>query len=120
MMTESRYFELMGERIRPGETRLIEPQIGKLLGHDGVSMPVTVLHGRRPGPTLLLTAAIHGDELNGIEIIRRVLNAKWIRPLHGTVVAIPIVNVFGVLQRSRYLPDRRDLNRCFPGSEKGS
>jgi hypothetical protein len=83
-------------------------------------MPVTVVHGRRPGPRLLLTAAIHGDELNGIEIIRRVLHANWIRPLHGTIVAIPMVNIFGVLQRSRYLPDRRDLNRCFPGSEKGS
>ncbi len=113
-------FTLMGETIRPGETRTLSPQIGRLLGHDAVTMPITVVHGRKPGPRLLLTAAIHGDELNGIEIIRRVLNARWIRPLHGTVVAIPMVNIFGVLQRSRYLPDRRDLNRSFPGSEKGS
>ena len=83
-------------------------------------MPVHVIHGRSPGPTLFVSAALHGDEINGIEIIRRVLQKKLLKSLKGTLVAIPIVNVYGLVTGSRYLPDRRDLNRSFPGSEKGS
>ncbi|MCH9732848.1 MAG: succinylglutamate desuccinylase/aspartoacylase family protein [Actinomycetia bacterium] len=83
-------------------------------------MPVQVLRGRRDGPRLFVSAAVHGDELNGIEIIRRLLNRPALTRLRGTLIAIPIVNVYGVLHHSRYLPDRRDLNRSFPGSERGS
>ena len=83
-------------------------------------MPVHVINGRRSGPTLFLTAAVHGDELNGIEIIKRVLRLSALKQLRGCVIAVPIVNVFGFINRSRYLPDRRDLNRSFPGREKGS
>jgi len=79
-----------------------------------------VVHGKRPGPVLFLAGAIHGDEINGVEIIRRVLNRKSLQNIIGTLVAVPVVNVFGFIAQTRYLPDRRDLNRSFPGSEKGS
>lgn len=112
--------EILGTTIVPGERKVIEVPISKLIGNADVNMPVTVVHGKLSGPRMLITAAIHGDELNGIEIIRRVLNSSWIKRLHGTLIAIPVVNVLGVIHRSRYLPDRRDLNRCFPGSASGS
>lgn len=83
-------------------------------------MPVHVIRGRTDGPRLFVCAAIHGDELNGVEIIRRLLKSPRLKRLRGTLVAIPIVNVHGLLQHSRYLPDRRDLNRSFPGSDRGS
>jgi len=83
-------------------------------------MPVHVVHGRKPGPVLLVTAAIHGDELTGVEIIRRLMAYKFIQRIRGTLIAIPVVNVYGFVSKSRYLPDRRDLNRSFPGSETGS
>jgi hypothetical protein len=79
-----------------------------------------VVHGRREGPALFLCAAIHGDEINGVEIIRRVLRQRALSRLQGTLVAVPIVNIYGFIHKSRYLPDRRDLNRSFPGSETGS
>ncbi|MDO5633401.1 MAG: succinylglutamate desuccinylase/aspartoacylase family protein [Micrococcus sp.] len=85
-----------------------------------VSLPVHVLHGRREGPTVWVSAAIHGDEVVGIEIIRRVLEKVKPKFLRGTLIAVPIVNVLGVLAGDRYLPDRRDLNRSFPGSPRGS
>jgi predicted deacylase len=78
------------------------------------------MHGRRAGPRLFVSAAIHGDELNGVEIIRRLLRHSSLGRLRGTLIAVPVVNVHGLLHRSRYLPDRRDLNRSFPGSERGS
>ena len=83
-------------------------------------MPVHVVHGRQPGPVLLVSAAVHGDEINGVEIIRRLLAHKAISRIKGTLIAIPVVNVYGFVSKSRYLPDRRDLNRSFPGSENGS
>lgn len=83
-------------------------------------MPVHVIRGRKPGPTVFVSAAVHGDELNGIEIVRRLINQKSLRLTAGTLILVPMVNVYGVLNQSRYMPDRRDLNRCFPGSPKGS
>ncbi len=83
-------------------------------------MPVHVVHGRKPGPVLLVCATIHGDEINGVEIIRRLLAHKFINRCQGTLITIPVVNVYGFVSKSRYLPDRRDLNRSFPGSEGGS
>jgi predicted deacylase len=83
-------------------------------------MTVQVVNGARPGPRLFVCAALHGDEINGVEIIRRVLRDPSLDGLAGTVIAIPIVNIFGFLAGSRYLPDRRDLNRSFPGSPNGS
>jgi predicted deacylase len=83
-------------------------------------MPVHVVHGRKPGPTLLVCATIHGDEITGVEVIRRLLAHKSLNRIRGTLIAIPVVNVFGFVSKSRYLPDRRDLNRSFPGTETGS
>ncbi|NEO28209.1 MAG: succinylglutamate desuccinylase/aspartoacylase family protein, partial [Kamptonema sp. SIO4C4] len=85
-----------------------------------ISLPVTVIHGKEDGATLWLSAAIHGDEINGVEIIRQVVQQVQPKTLRGTIIAVPIVNIFGFLEQSRYLPDRRDLNRCFPGSANGS
>jgi predicted deacylase len=85
-----------------------------------VSLPVHVLHGERPGPAMFVTAAVHGDELNGVEIIRRVLRTLQPGNISGTLLCVPVVNAYGFIGRSRYLPDRRDLNRAFPGSANGS
>lgn len=113
-------FEIAGAKVAPGTRAVIDLPMPKLNTHTEMSMPLHVIHGRRAGPVLFLTAAIHGDELNGIEIIRRVLARRGINKLAGTLVAIPVVNSYGLIQHSRYLPDRRDLNRSFPGSQKGS
>lgn len=88
--------------------------------NDNLAMSVNVLVGRRPGPTLIVSAAIHGDEINGVEIIRRLLRHPSLSQLRGNLLAIPVVNVHGFLHQERYLPDGRDLNRSFPGSSKGS
>ena len=94
--------------------------IGRLYTYDNLTMPIEVVNGRRGGPRLFVSAAIHGDELNGVEIIRRLLRHSALQRLRGTLIAVPVVNVHGLLHRSRYLPDRRDLNRSFPGSSRGS
>jgi hypothetical protein len=85
-----------------------------------MSLPVIVINGKQPGPRLWLSAAVHGDELNGVDIIRRLVKALKPHRLSGSVIAVPVVNIFGLLGQSRYLPDRRDLNRSFPGSGRGS
>lgn len=113
-------FELAGMRVAPGTRAQIEVPIAKLYTHAPLDIPVEVVHGRQNGPTLLVCSAIHGDEINGVEIVRRLLRSRQLKRLHGTLIAVPIVNIFGFVQHSRYLPDRRDLNRCFPGSESGS
>lgn len=109
-----------GTEIAAGSRTTLDLPIADLYTHATLTMPVHVVRGRRPGPTLFLSAALHGDELNGVEIIRRVLRLAGLRNLRGTLIAVPIVNVHGFLRHSRYLPDRRDLNRSFPGSEHGS
>jgi len=83
-------------------------------------MPVVVIHGAKEGPTAWISGAVHGDELNGVEIVRRLIQRIDPKESAGTVLAVPVVNVFGLVHGSRYLPDRRDLNRSFPGSSKGS
>ena len=113
-------FEIGGHRIEPGTRRLVDLPVSKLSNHTPVTLPVHVLHGPRPGPAMFISAAIHGDELNGVEIIRRVLKTLQPGAISGTLLAIPVVNAYGFIGRSRYLPDRRDLNRSFPGSAGGS
>ncbi len=113
-------FKFAGAEIKAGTRQTVEVPVAKLYTHTPLHIPVEVVHGRREGPVLLVCAAIHGDEINGVEIIRRVLRNASLRHLRGTLIAVPIVNIFGFVQRTRYLPDRRDLNRCFPGSETGS
>lgn len=113
-------FQLAGTSIAPGKRAVVEMPAAQLYTNTPLNIPVHVVHGKKPGPVLLVCAAIHGDELNGVEIIRRLLQVGSLRNLAGTLVAVPVVNVFGFIHKSRYLPDRRDLNRCFPGSETGS
>lgn len=109
-----------GTSIKPGSRTTIDLPVGRLYTHTTMTMPVHVIHGRKPGPRLFISAAIHGDEINGVEIIRRLLKMPTLKRLHGSLLAVPIVNVHGFIHHSRYLPDRRDLNRSFPGSGKGS
>ena len=106
--------------VQPRSRALVELPLPRLYTQSALTLPVHVLHGAKEGPRLFVSAAIHGDELNGTEIIRRLLKQPALKRLRGTLVAVPIVNVYGLLHLSRYLPDRRDLNRSFPGSDKGS
>ena len=108
------------ETVQSGELRRFELPVSRLATQTLVSLPVTVVNGIEPGPKLWLSAAIHGDELNGVEIIAQILARINPQKLRGTILAVSIVNVFGFIEQSRYLPDRRDLNRSFPGSESGS
>lgn len=112
--------EIGGVIIKRGETKRIELPLPPLYTDTRMSMPVHVQRGKRDGPVMFVSGAVHGDELNGIEIVNRLLKNKSLKYLKGTLIAVPIVNGYGVLNQSRYLPDRRDLNRSFPGSSKGS
>ncbi len=109
-----------GEEIPPGSSVTLELPLPELYTRTPMTMPVQVRRGKRAGPTLFVCAAVHGDELNGVEIIRRLMRRRVLSRIRGTIIAVPIVNVYGVIDRSRYLPDRRDLNRSFPGSGRGS
>ncbi|MBN8542939.1 MAG: succinylglutamate desuccinylase/aspartoacylase family protein [Alphaproteobacteria bacterium] len=104
----------------PGERKQILLTAAKLYDFTDMKIPVAVVRGNEDGPTLFISAAIHGDEINGVDIVRRLLRHKALKQLRGTLITIPIVNVFGFNDKSRYLPDRRDLNRSFPGEEHGS
>lgn len=113
-------FEIGGQIIAPGTRRTVDIPISVLPDHTPITMSAHVIHGRRAGPTVFVSAGVHGDELIGVEIVRRLLTISNLKTLRGTLIAVPVVNTFGLLNQSRYLPDRRDLNRCFPGSEEGS
>jgi len=106
--------------VLPGRKIQIELPFAKVVTGATESLPVKVINGRSAGPNVWLSAAIHGDELNGIQIIRRVIKELDAKMLRGAVIAVPIVNPLGFITQSRYLPDRRDLNRSFPGSARGS
>ena len=109
-----------GQETAPGRRSRYEVPVSRLPTGSKLSMPVVVINGKHPGPTVWLSGAIHGDELNGVEVVRRVLPRIDQRTLRGAIIAVPVVNVFGFVEQSRYLPDGRDLNRSFPGSSRGS
>ena len=109
-----------GTEVLPGESKEIDLFLGKQYDFTEIYMPVKVVRGKKDGPLLFVSAAIHGDEVNGVEIIRRLLSHRSLSRISGTLICVPIVNVFGFNNLDRYLPDRRDLNRCFPGSLNGS
>lgn len=113
-------FEIGGISIAPGKRATVDLPISVLFDHTPMTLTVQVVNGRDPGPVLLVCAAVHGDEINGVEIIRRLLKLPNLRRMAGTLIAVPIVNTFGFINQTRYLPDRRDLNRSFPGSPSGS
>lgn len=112
--------DIGGHRIEPGTKQRIVLHASESFVGASVETPIVIIRGSKPGPTLCLTAGIHGDELNGTETVRRVLARISPDDLDGTLIGLPIVNVHGFRSRTRYLPDRRDLNRHFPGSPDGS
>ncbi|MDG1906884.1 MAG: succinylglutamate desuccinylase/aspartoacylase family protein [Arenicella sp.] len=109
-----------GTEIKRGTSVNIDMPLVRLYTDTEINMPIHVRRARKDGPTLFVSAAVHGDEINGIEIIRRIMRLKTLKLTSGTLILAPMVNVYGVLNKSRYMPDRRDLNRSFPGSENGS
>lgn len=113
-------FEFGGRQIAAGARETIELEVSVLANNTRMNLPVHVLHGGGDGPVLFISGVVHGDEIQGVEIVRRILAAPELKTLNGTLLAVPIVNSFGFLNHSRYMPDRRDLNRSFPGSDRGS
>jgi len=112
-------FVLGGVEVQKGTNSTINIDLPKLY-NTPTHLPIRVIRGKRNGPTIFISAAIHGDELNGVEIIRRLRKLNILKKIKGTLILVPVVNVYGMMNLSRYLPDRRDLNRSFPGSSKGS
>lgn len=117
---EERDIVILKERIALGESRTLDFSIAKLYTTTPVEIPVIIERAKIPGPTVLITAALHGDEINGVEIVRQLIARKLNIPKRGTIICIPILNVFGFLQGNRFFPDGRDLNRVFPGTKTGS
>jgi len=113
-------FEICGHEVAAGSRFSFDLRVPDLYVHNDLTTPIHVINGRMDGPVLFVSGSVHGDEIMGVEIIRRVLMSRQVQRIKGTLVAAPVVNIFGFLNQSRYLPDRRDLNRSFPGSEKGS
>ncbi len=120
MPANGKVLDIGGQRVQPGERKVIDIPVAPTYTRDNLSISVQVVRGRRPGPVMFVCAAVHGDEINGVEIIRRILKDPHLDRLRGTLIAIPIVNVYGFINHTRYLPDGRDLNRSFPGSARGS
>lgn len=113
-------FSFLGQNIERGKTVQINLDIARLHTRTPVEVPIIVSRGQKPGPVILLNAGIHGDEVNGVEIVRQIISKGYHKPECGTVVCIPVLNVFGFLHKTREFPDGRDLNRVFPGSKEGS
>ncbi len=112
--------QINGEKIARGEDKQLHLTIARLPTHTNIDLPVRVIRSENPGPVLLLTGGLHGDEINGIEIVRRLLINNMVKPEKGTVIAIPLMNVYGFIQNVRGVPDGKDINRSFPGSKTGS
>ena len=111
---------ILGHTIRLGESKTIDFSIAKLYSSAIVEIPIIIERSINPGPTVLLVAGIHGDEINGVEVVRQLIAKKVNKPKKGTIICVPILNIFGFLNATRTFPDGRDLNRVFPGSKSGS
>ncbi|MGL2987863.1 succinylglutamate desuccinylase/aspartoacylase family protein [Flavobacterium sp. RSSA_27] len=111
---------IFGESILPGENKTINVEMARLHTTTKLDIPIIVRRSKIDGPVVLFSAGIHGDEINGIEIVRQLISKKINKPKRGTIICIPIINMYGFVNRSREFPDGRDLNRSFPGSKKGS
>ncbi|WP_367772980.1 succinylglutamate desuccinylase/aspartoacylase family protein [Flavobacterium sp. WC2421] len=119
-MRSTKTITILGESILPGESKTIDMEIAKLHNTAKLKIPIIVSRSKIDGPIVLFSAGIHGDEINGVEIVRQIITKKINKPKTGTVICIPIINMFGFVNMSRQFPDGRDLNRVFPGSKKGS
>jgi hypothetical protein len=113
-------FTIGNHEIAPGARKTVELPVSVLANHTPINLSVHVVHGTKPGPVMFISGVVHGDEILGVEVVRRVVSHPALRDLAGTLLAVPIVNAFGFINHSRYMPDRRDLNRSFPGSDRGS
>jgi uncharacterized protein len=114
------YIRINNKKISLGETADVNLNIARLPTYTSIDLPVKVIRGKIDGPVLLLTGGLHGDEINGIEIIRRLMKQDLLTPEKGSVIAVPLVNVYGFIQNARGVPDGKDINRSFPGSKSGS
>ena len=119
-MKSSKALELLGETILAGESKTIDVEIAKLHTMTKLKIPVIIERSKIDGPTVLFSACLHGDEINGTEIVRQIIRKKLNKPKRGTIICIPIINIFGFINQTREFPDKRDLNRVFPGSKNGS
>ncbi|WP_424492589.1 succinylglutamate desuccinylase/aspartoacylase family protein [Salinimicrobium sp. GXAS 041] len=117
---ENNVLEILGKRIPPGKGATINFNMAKLYTATSVEVPIIIERAKKPGPVVLITAGIHGDEINGVEVVRQIIVKEINKPAIGTIICIPIINVFGFLNKTREFPDGRDLNRSFPGSKNGS
>jgi predicted deacylase len=112
--------EVLGKIISRGKGIQLNLDIAKLHTRTNIEVPIIIERAKEPGPTLLITGGIHGDEINGVEIVRQIISNGFHKPQKGMVICIPVVNIFGFLNQTRQFPDGRDLNRVFPGSKGGS
>ncbi len=119
-MTQTENFRILQKEIKPGKTKTVNLKIAQLHTMTELKIPIIVSHSKKQGPVVLFNAGLHGDELNGIEIVRQIIKSKINEPNSGTIICIPVFNVFGFVNQSREFPDGRDLNRIFPGSKEGS
>lgn len=118
--TQDKTIKILHTEIKPGKSAILNLDIARLHTHTKIEVPVIVERGKKPGPTLLLLAGIHGDEVNGVEIVRKIISQKFNKPTAGMVICVPVLNVFGFINQTREFPDGRDLNRFFPGTKTGS
>ncbi|MCB0393960.1 MAG: succinylglutamate desuccinylase/aspartoacylase family protein [Bdellovibrionales bacterium] len=116
----SQSLKIGNKTIGLGEREVVQLDVAKLYDFTEMSIPIEVIRGEKPGPAMFISGALHGDEINGVEIVRRISQEITFKDISGTLILVPVVNIFGFNSRSRYLPDRRDLNRSFPGNPKGS
>ena len=119
-MSEKEILEILGERVALGESAKVSFSVAKLHTQNRIEVPVIIERSKKPGPTVLITGGIHGDEVNGVEIVRQIIAKGINKPKYGTIICIPLINVFGFIRMNREFPDGRDLNRVFPGSKSGS
>jgi predicted deacylase len=117
---EHKSITIFKETVLPGESKTINMEIATLHTMTKLKIPIIVERSKYSGPTILLSAGLHGDEINGIEIVRQIITKNINKPKTGTIICIPVINVFGFVNQTREFPDKRDLNRVFPGSKKGS
>ena len=117
---EQNVLDILGKKIHPGKSATINFNMAKLYTTTAVDVPIIIERAKKPGPVILITAGIHGDEINGVEVVRQLIVKEINKPARGTIICIPIINVFGFLNMTREFPDGRDLNRVFPGSKNGS
>jgi predicted deacylase len=113
-------FEILDVSIPPGQGATVDLKVVKLHTSTPINVPLIIEHAKKPGPVLLIMAGVHGDEVNGVAIVREILRQKLNKPKKGTIICMPVFNVIGYLIQTREFPDGRDLNRMFPGSANGS